>query len=211
MRPRVALATCRALPEGDADDRALPGTLAAHGIDATWEIWDDPAADWAAFDLVLVRSPWDYQDRRNAFVAWARAVPRIANPADVLAWNTDKRYLADLGGEFSHGFRKAPILTGEGVVALADPVGGLPAAEAMFAPETITPRPPDRAQRATADWVLLYLRERFGPLAYARIDLVPGPDGVPLLLEAELTEPSLYLWLAAGAADRLARAVAAAL
>lgn len=295
MDRRVALATCSALPEGDADDRALPVALAGHGVEATWEVWDDPAVDWAAFDLVLVRSPWDYADHRAAFVGWAASVPRIANPADVLAWNTDKRHLAELaqaglpvvptrfvapgepvderlldgevvvkpavsagargtgrftdpaaarghidalhdegaiamvqpyvpsvddegetglvylGGEFSHAFRKGPILTGEGVAPLVDPVGGLPAAAGMFAEETISARTADAAQRATADWVLLYVRERFGPLTYARIDLVAGPDGAPLLLEAELTEPSLYLYLGAGAADRLARAVAAEL
>lgn len=291
MPLRVALATCRALPEGDPDDRALPTALAAQGVDAAWAVWDDPGVDWAAFDLVLVRSPWDYTDRRDAFVAWARSVPRIANPADVLDWNTDKRYLADLmlaglpvvptryvgpgdrlgpevlggevvvkpavsagardtgrftdpvaawahvralhdrgamamvqpyvpsvddegetglvylGGEFSHALRKGPILQGEGVAPLVDPLGGLPAAEAMYAGETIAAREADSAQRAVAEWVLLYVRERFGPLAYARIDLVTGPDGTPLLLEAELCEPSLYLHLAAGAHDRLARAV----
>lgn len=292
MSGRVALATCSALPEGDPDDRALPAALAAQGLEATWEVWDDPAVDWAVFDLVLVRSPWDYTDRRDAFLDWARAVPRIANPADVLAWNTDKRYLAELaqaglpvvptrflvpgeapedalfdgevvvkpavsagargtgrftdplaarahvaalhadgtvamiqpyvpsvddegetglvyvGGAFSHAFRKGPILTGEGVAPLVDPVGGLPAAAAMYAEETISPREATTEQRATADWVLLYVRERLGPLAYARIDLVAGPDGAPLLIEAELAEPSLYLWMGAGAADRLARAVA---
>lgn len=295
MTRRVALATCRALPDGDPDDRGLPAALAKEGIDATWAVWDDPAVDWAAFDLVLIRSPWDYTERRDAFVAWARSVPRILNPVEVLDWNTDKRYLGDLllaglpvvpsrfaapgdpvdpaalagevvvkpavsagardtgrftdpdaawahvralhdrgaiamvqpyvpsvdsegetalvylGGEFSHALRKGPILQGEGVAPLVDPVGGLPAAEAMYAGETITPREADSAQRAVADWVLLYVRERFGPLAYARIDLVTGPDGAPLLLEAELTEPSLYLEFAQGAAERLARAVREAL
>jgi hypothetical protein len=44
-------------------------------------------------------------------------------------------------------------------------------------------------------------------LLYARIDLLPSPDG-PLLLEAELIEPSLFLAHADGAADRLAGAIA---
>ena len=30
-------------------------------------------------------------------------------------------------------------------------------------------------------------------LLYARVDLIPGPDGEPLLIELELTEPSLFL------------------
>ena len=51
------------------------------------------AVDWAAYDLVVVRSAWDYSTRRDEFVAWARSVPRLLNPADVIEWNTDKRYL----------------------------------------------------------------------------------------------------------------------
>lgn len=60
-------------------------------------VWDDPAVDWGAFDLVVLRSPWDYTDRRDAFVAWVESLgDRVLNPAEVVRWNTDKRYLADL-------------------------------------------------------------------------------------------------------------------
>ena len=38
----------------------------------------------------------DYARRRDEFVAWARTVPALVNPADVVAWNTDKRYLGQL-------------------------------------------------------------------------------------------------------------------
>jgi hypothetical protein len=44
------------------------------------------------------------------------------------------------------------------------------------------------------------------PLLYARVDLLPGPDG-PLLLELEVTEPYLFLSTAEGAADRFAAAI----
>ncbi len=50
----------------------------------------------STFDLAVVRSTWDYTSDRDAFVAWSRGVPRLANPGDVLAWNTDKTYLRDL-------------------------------------------------------------------------------------------------------------------
>jgi glutathione synthase/RimK-type ligase-like ATP-grasp enzyme len=88
----IALATCSELPHGDADDAPLPGLLGG----AQWAVWDDPAVDWGAFDLVVVRSTWDYQRRRDEFLDWARGVPRLVNPAAVLEWNTDKRYLAEL-------------------------------------------------------------------------------------------------------------------
>ena len=42
----------------------------------------------------------------------------------------------------------------------------------------------------------------------ARVDLVRGGDGAPLLLELELAEPSLFLGLGSGAAARLAEAIA---
>jgi glutathione synthase/RimK-type ligase-like ATP-grasp enzyme len=53
--------------------------------------------DWSRFDLVLPRSTWDYAERRDEFLAWARGVPRVLNTVPVLEWNTDKeRYLSDL-------------------------------------------------------------------------------------------------------------------
>ena len=36
--------------------------------------------DWARFGLVVLRSTWDYAERRDAFLAWARALPRVLNP-----------------------------------------------------------------------------------------------------------------------------------
>jgi hypothetical protein len=58
--------------------------------------WDDPAVDWAGYDLAVVRSCWDYAWRRDEFLAWADAVPRLRNDAAVLRWNTDKAHLRDV-------------------------------------------------------------------------------------------------------------------
>ncbi|ACZ30113.1 conserved hypothetical protein [Xylanimonas cellulosilytica DSM 15894] len=90
---RVALATCSDLPSLDKDDKPLIPALAQRGVTAEAVVWDDPAVDWAAYDLVVVRSTWDYATRHDEFLAWAQTVPRLANPVDVLRWNTDKRYL----------------------------------------------------------------------------------------------------------------------
>jgi hypothetical protein len=54
---------------------------------------------------------------------------------------------------------------------------------------------------------MAWVTERFGPLLYARVDLLPGDE--PALLELELTEPSLFFAHAPGAAERFARAVLA--
>jgi hypothetical protein len=46
-----------------------------------------------------------------------------------------------------------------------------------------------------------------GPLLYARVDLLPGDDGAPVLVELELTEPSLFFLTDPGAVDRFVQAV----
>ncbi len=97
-RPSVAIATCVDLPDLDPDDQLLLKPLAEAGVAVTVAAWDDPAVDWQAFDLAVLRNTWDYAPRRDQFVAWAASVPRLANPAEVVAWNTDKRYLRDLSG-----------------------------------------------------------------------------------------------------------------
>jgi glutathione synthase/RimK-type ligase-like ATP-grasp enzyme len=59
-------------------------------------VWD-AKVDWSRYDLVVLRATWDYAERRDDFLAWARSLPRVVNPLPVLEWNTDKeRYLTDL-------------------------------------------------------------------------------------------------------------------
>ena len=92
----IALATGRAYPTVDVDLPLLVDAAARQGLDAEIAVWDDDSVDWSAYDLVLVRSCWDYIDRRDDFLAWAAQVPTLLNSADVLAWNTDKVYLREL-------------------------------------------------------------------------------------------------------------------
>lgn len=96
----VLLATSSDLPQGEPGAPVLDAVLAERGIDVAWARWDDPGVDWAAADLVAVRSTWDYVTRHDDFLAWAASLDqsRLLNGADVFAWNHDKRYLADLGG-----------------------------------------------------------------------------------------------------------------
>ncbi|GAA1531468.1 ATP-grasp domain-containing protein [Nocardioides humi] len=95
----VLLATFDLMPDGEPGGAALTEALAARGIEARWVCWDDLTVDWAAADLVAVRSTWDYHRRLPAFLAWARevaAVTTLLNGAEVFAWNADKAYLAEL-------------------------------------------------------------------------------------------------------------------
>jgi hypothetical protein len=68
--------------------------LRTRGLHARWLAWDDPATLDA--DLVILRATWDYTDRVDEFLAWTTRVRNVLNAPAVLAWNTDKRYLADL-------------------------------------------------------------------------------------------------------------------
>jgi glutathione synthase/RimK-type ligase-like ATP-grasp enzyme len=282
--PRIALATCRQLPAGDEDSGLLLAACSTAGLDAEWRIWDDPAVDWDSYDLVVIRATWDYAPRRDDFAAWAASVPRLANPAEVVAWNTDKTYLRELaeagvpvvptawlapgapvdwpdwpdlvvkptvsagaqdtarygpgehdkarahadrllaagrpvmiqpylagvdaagesmlvhvGGGYSHGFRKEAILQ-----------AGEPAETGnLFRPEQVAVRQPTTAERAVAGQALAAVPGGPGRLLYARVDLLPDEAGNPVVIELELTEPSLWLASAPGAADRLAGAIRA--
>jgi hypothetical protein len=275
---RVAFVTCTALPDLDPDDALAVAPLRALGASVHAAAWDDLSVDWHSYDLAVLRSAWNYPPVRDEFVAWARTVPRLVNPADLVEWNTDKRYLAALSsagvpivptswispssafvppsgefvvkpsvgagsldagrygpstvdlarshvsslqasgravmvqpylpgvdtygetallyldGAYSHAIRKGPLLTG--------PAG---AVAGLFVEETTTPRAPSPAERAVAEAALAAVPGR--PL-YARVDLLPGPSGEPLLAELELTEPSLFLGLSDGAPDRFAAALA---
>lgn len=97
----VAIASCRDtdIVATDGDDGVLIDALARCGITAVPAIWDDPDIDWAGFDLVVIRTTWDYDTRRDEFVKWAEAVEAVTplrNSADVVRWNTHKGYLIEL-------------------------------------------------------------------------------------------------------------------
>ncbi|MEU6383274.1 hypothetical protein ABZ847_06865 [Streptomyces bauhiniae] len=99
--PRIALATYDpgTEPSKDPDLAGLVAELRAAGADAEAPFWDDPDVDWAGYDLVLIRSTWDYTWRTAEFLAWADrvdALTRLLNPVDVVHWNVDKRYLGEL-------------------------------------------------------------------------------------------------------------------
>jgi O-ureido-D-serine cyclo-ligase len=102
--------------------------------------------------------------------------------------------LLHFAGEYSHAIRKGPLLrAGQGLV------------EGLFAPEQIAPRAPDGLERRLAADVLAALP--FAMPLYVRVDLIGDGEGRPVVLEVEMTEPSVFLAHAPGAADTFARAI----
>lgn len=80
------------------------------GIDPVVADWHDDGFDWGQVDLAVVRSTWDYTSQLDEFIDWAEGVSsltQLANPLEIIRWNTDKRYLLDLA---SNG---VPVVTTE--------------------------------------------------------------------------------------------------
>ncbi|MEL6546779.1 MAG: hypothetical protein AAFQ82_19285 [Myxococcota bacterium] len=94
------------------------------------------------------------------------------------------------GGVFSHAIRKGPLLREVGRLAT----------DGLFAAEAIEARTPSDAEKQLGARVLEALP--FETPLYARVDLIPGPEGAPMILEVELTEPSLFFEFSAGSHER---------
>jgi hypothetical protein len=93
----VAIASVEWLPDEFKDDELLIRALHSRGASASAVPWDEPGAEWTAYDLVVIRSTWDYARRHDEFLAWVDEVgDRLENAPELVRWNSDKRYLADL-------------------------------------------------------------------------------------------------------------------
>lgn len=102
-----------------------------------------------------------------------------------------------LGGTYSHAIRKGAILRPDVVFV-----------DGLYAKEDLGRRTPSAAEHAVAEKILSLVPGGREQLLYARVDLAPGPGGEPVLLELELTEPSLFFALSDGAEHVMAKAIA---
>lgn len=96
-----------------------------------------------------------------------------------------ERALVWIAGEFTHAVRKTPRFSGH--------------SEDVSHAMPISP-----AERAVGEQALAPLAKE---LLYARVDVAPGLDGKPQVMELELVEPSLFLVQHPPALERLARTV----
>lgn len=172
----VLLVTCAELPEGEPRGDLLVDELGNRGLTATWVAWDDPAVDWAGARGAVVRSPWDYERRRDEFLAWAHragALTRLVNGPGVLAWNTDKRYLLELA---EAGLPVVPTLVAEDESELGPAI-------AEFATAVVKP-----TVGAGGRGVVLFDLEPGGPDGLDESRLGAGPWVVQPLVESVRTE-----------------------
>ncbi len=89
---------------------ALRPAFAAAGMHITDISWDDPAADWRAFDAAIIGTTWDYSDRLDEFLgvlARIESQTQLFNPVRLVRWNARKTYLRELSEK---GARLIPTL-----------------------------------------------------------------------------------------------------
>lgn len=158
-----------------------------------------PAVSAGSLDTARWESPADVYAHSAALVGAGRT--SMTQPYVSSVDEEGETAMLFFGGEFSHAIRKGPILVrGEGIRQDRDGRG------------VNEVRTPTRAQHEVAEAALAAVDEVLGhpvDLLYARVDLVTGADGSPLVIEVELTEPYLFLALADGGAGRLVDAIAA--
>lgn len=97
---RIAFVTTDIRIAVDDPDRSLyTAALRSAGVEPAHHHWWDRTVDWSAFDLIVMRTPWDYTQRLPEMLAFLDRVEPLGtlqNPVGVIRWNLDKRYLADL-------------------------------------------------------------------------------------------------------------------
>ncbi|NVO83950.1 ATP-grasp domain-containing protein [Hymenobacter terrestris] len=101
----IALVTCESLaqygaPNVDDEDALLTRYLREQGHEVEPRIWSNPLVEWNRYDVVLLKSPWDYFDRVEEFMHWLdrleREHVRLLNPVSIVRWNANKRYLLEM-------------------------------------------------------------------------------------------------------------------
>jgi len=171
-----------------------PTVLVARGAATTLDAirsergWDDvvvkPAVSAASFRTSRF-GPGDHAAGEAHLRALVAERDVLVQPYLPAVEGHGERALVWIDGELTHAVRKSPRFAGESESVSSAPVAVSPAEHAL-------------AERAIA--------ALDGTPLYARIDVAPGPDGSPALMELELIEPSLFFPQAPRA---LARFVAA--
>jgi hypothetical protein len=81
-------------------DALVADCLAARGVEVDNVSWRSRTVNWDDYDMVIIRSPWDYQQAADEFMSVLEAIDAstaaLWNPIDVVRWNLRKTYLQEL-------------------------------------------------------------------------------------------------------------------
>ena len=82
------------------EDQVLVSILDEIAVDYKFEIWSDTTVDWSQYTCLLLKSPWDYFDRYEEFLAWCKQIQDLGIPVyndmETVIWNSDKKYLKEI-------------------------------------------------------------------------------------------------------------------
>ncbi len=101
------------------DDALAIDEVRSRGHEVDEVPWSQPGVDWLRYALVVIRTPWDYTLRPEAFLEVLARVESLGvaleNPRSVVAWNLHKGYLRDLE---NRGVCIVPTMWGQGAHSL---------------------------------------------------------------------------------------------
>ena len=108
---RCAFLTMDSLQNYHNYDALLEQPLAQRGWETQLVSWRDKNTDWNQFDVVLIRSTWDYQSDPALFIKVLQRIQRssaqLENALALVQWNVNKSYLKDVQAA---GFTIVPTL-----------------------------------------------------------------------------------------------------
>lgn len=88
------------LDDFEAYDDLLDKPLADLGWQTQLVPWKNKNVNWSTFDVVLIRTPWDYQEDAHAFLKVLETIEastaKLENNIDIVRWNINKKYLREL-------------------------------------------------------------------------------------------------------------------
>ncbi len=103
---RIGLVTAKEFKTVATEEESLAALLREQGFRAERPAWDDAGVQWKDFDVLVIRSTWDYSYRYEEFFRWLHHIEALNlpvwNPPDVLRWNASKKYLIELA---EHGVK----------------------------------------------------------------------------------------------------------
>ncbi|EFA82209.1 hypothetical protein PPL_04632 [Heterostelium album PN500] len=96
---RIGFVTSTAFPNLDEDDHIMVKN-AINQYECEYCIWDDNEVQWQSFDLLIIRSVWDYVHKFELFKRWMKKIEllgiQVLNDFNIIRWNWNKNYLKEL-------------------------------------------------------------------------------------------------------------------
>ena len=98
--PKCAFLTINDLSDFECYDDKLISPMNQNGWECEFIPWDQSNINWNNFDLAIIRSTWDYQDRIQEFLDVLENINSsnciLENSLELVKWNIDKSYLKKL-------------------------------------------------------------------------------------------------------------------